>query len=89
MSAQEPLLAQVEAKDVHYDSVRLPMAVKDIMNDVESFKPKPAGQLIAMDILSSTDRQKCKSSTKHIDSNLKGVQDWLDSHPTVPSYLRQ
>jgi Mg2+ and Co2+ transporter CorA len=84
MSTTEPTLGQVDAKDVHYDSVRLPRAVQDIMNDVESFKPKRDGQLVAMDILSSTDPSNCKASTTHIDGHLSTIKDWLES-PTDTS----
>jgi Mg2+ and Co2+ transporter CorA len=79
MNTQQPNLGQAEAKDVHYDSVRLPRAVQDILDDKESFHPKLNGQLTAVDILSTTERLKCKSSTKFIGTNLKGVQEWLDS----------
>jgi hypothetical protein len=77
MSAQELDPTEAAQKDPHHDSIRLPRAVQDILNDPEAFKPR--GNLTAVDIYSTTDIFKCKASSKPIDSNLASVKEWLSA----------
>jgi hypothetical protein len=75
MSTQELSLAPVLSNDPHHDSIRLPRAVQDILDDPETFRPR--GDLTTIDIYSTTDGSKCKASSKSIKSNLASVKEWL------------
>jgi Mg2+ and Co2+ transporter CorA len=58
-----------------HDPIRLPMEVKEIMKNPKSFRG--GAKLTAVDIFSTTERTKCRVTSKSIDSNLTSVQEWL------------